>query len=105
MNFSINKIILFKASNTFDAFRPYENGVNASFGPVASDIGNKTYYFKIVNGFNQTVFESNDINHKWDGKIKNTSQMAPAGKYAYVITIKDSSKIVERKTGHVTLRK
>lgn len=88
-----------------NAFKPNGDGINDSFGPVTNDIGNKSYYFKIVNGFGQLVFESSDINIQWDGKIKNTSEIATAGKYAWEIIIKDSEKVVEHKKGYVTLQR
>ncbi len=88
-----------------NAFRPNGDGINDTFGPVTNDIGNKEFYFRIVNGLGQTVFESHNINHHWDGKIKNTGMAAKTGKYAWEILIKDSGKIIEHKTGYVTLQK
>jgi len=87
------------------AFTPYEIGENSKFGPITKDFEGKSIYFIVVNDHGKIVFESNDINYHWDGKIKGTSEMAESGKYSWEYIIIDANGNTKSKKGYVYLLK
>jgi gliding motility-associated-like protein len=67
-----------------NAFTPNNDGINDCFGVAHwGEVDN--FNFKIFNRWGQTVFETNDSRHCWNGKYK-TGQLAETGTYAYLIT-------------------
>jgi PKD repeat protein len=84
-----------------NAFRP--DGVNDSFGPGVADFLRYNYNFIIYNKFDQVVFESNDVNIKWNGRIMNSHQNAEKGKYFWKIFGKDNFGNPYEQKGEVTL--
>jgi hypothetical protein len=60
-------------------FKP--DGVTSVYGPVGIIDPLKKYEFSIYNHVGERVFETKDLNIKWDGKIKGKD--APAGVYVY----------------------
>jgi len=51
----------------------------------------------------QLVFETNDANIKWDGKIQGTNKMCDRGVYTYLVVAKDKYGNVDKRKGPVTL--
>jgi len=62
-------------------FTPNGDGKNEKFGPVAQDI--RDYQFRIYNRWGELLFETNDFEKGWHGKIDN--EMASSGVYFYTI--------------------
>jgi gliding motility-associated-like protein len=60
-----------------NAFTPNNDGINDIFKPEEQDI--LAYSMSLYNRWGQKVFETNNINQGWDGKIKGAP--APAGVY------------------------
>ncbi len=87
------------------AFTPYEIGENSKFGPITKDFEGKSIYFKVVNSHGKIVFESNNINYHWDGKIKGTSEMAEPGKYSWEYITRDANGDTKADKGYVRLLK
>ena len=86
-----------------NTFTPDGNEFNQTFGPVIFDKNLINYFnLKIYNRWGQTVWESNDINSKWDGYYK--GKLCQDGVYNWTVEIglsKNSKKITNR--GHLTI--
>lgn len=84
-----------------NAFSPNNDGINDYFGPVT--FGNPLEYrFIITNRYGEILFESFNIDHRWDGTTRN-GKPVDAGIYFYQVTGKcyDGSPIYFK--GDVTL--
>ena len=67
-----------------NAFSPNQDGYNDVFLPnVSSVCGIQSYQIRIFNRWGGLVFESNNIQQGWDGKVKGSP--APQGAYFYTI--------------------
>ncbi len=82
-----------------NAFTPDSDGKNEVFRGYGSDIN--TYHMRIFNRLGDLVFESNDIDYPWDGKIK--GHPAKADVYVYEFIVTDFNGNPYEHTGHVTL--
>ena len=64
-----------------NAFTPDGDGLNDTFGAVGEGISE--YHLVVFNRWGEVVFESLDVNTKWDGYV--ASEKAPAGAYSYQV--------------------
>ena len=96
-----NGIINIWIPNTFS---PNGDGLNEIFKAEASTVI-EDFQLYIYNRWGQQIFESKDINIGWDGKYLG-NEVQP-GVYTWTLTYqaKKHSKIVNRKSGYVTLIK
>jgi gliding motility-associated-like protein len=88
-----------------NAFSPNGDGKDDYFGPVGSDMNPDGYYFMIYNKTGKVVFETNNLNQKWDGKIKGTNTDAQPDMYFWKIKMKDKNGNYQERSGYVTLLK
>jgi gliding motility-associated-like protein len=63
-----------------NSFSPNGDGVNDKFFAIANQV--EFIEMQIFNRWGQLVFQSNDINSKWDGRFKDTIEL---GLYVYWI--------------------
>jgi gliding motility-associated-like protein len=56
---------------------------------------------QIFNRWGEAVFETNDVERYWDGRLNNTD--APQGVYAYIVTITDIYNFPHNLNGYVCL--
>lgn len=82
-----------------NAFTPNNDGLNDVFGAVGEGI--KDYHLIIYNRWGEKVFESNDVNNKWDGKYKGES--VELGTYSYSLEAKSERQKNYHKSGTVTV--
>ncbi len=82
------------------AFTPNNDGVNDQFGLVS--IGLIEFNFmQIFNRWGEMVFESRDLDSRWDGRMN--GKEAPADVYVYIIEfVKPDGEVIQLK-GDVTL--
>ena len=82
-----------------DAFTPNGDGVNDSFGVSGENI----WKFKMLvyNSWGELVFQTDDVNKRWDGKFKGVTM--PNNVYIYEVTAFDYKGRAEFKNGNVTL--
>jgi gliding motility-associated-like protein len=64
-----------------NTFTPNGDGLNDQFGAVGRGI--KTYSLKVYNRWGEVVFETDDINAKWDGRYK--GELVPSGVFVYQV--------------------
>ncbi len=84
------------------AFSPDGDGVNEVFRIYGHGINVETFNMKIYDRWGEIVFETNDINLGWDGRIKN-GQIAPVGTYTWIVRFKDEQNIVHEEYGKVNI--
>ncbi len=82
-----------------NAFCP--KGLNKEFKPVSIFVSNRKFLMQIYNRFGQIIFETDNPDVGWDGKLNN--EYVQSGVYVYFISyIKPDSEVVHRK-GHVSV--
>jgi len=82
------------------AFSPNNDGKNELFrAKVQDDISE--YRMAVYGRWGQLIFESNNPDHGWDGKLQGTD--LPAGSYTWVITYKDRKQQHMQQQGSVLL--
>ncbi len=86
-----------------NAFTPNTNGINSEFGPIGEDMDFESYQLIIVDGTGKTVFSSNNIDYKWNGKINNVGENAKPGYYLWEIKTLDEYGNIQTKKGRVNL--
>lgn len=82
-----------------DAFTPDGDGLNDVFRAKGNDIHD--FSMRIHSRSGNLIFESNDINQGWDGRINGS--VAETGIYFYTISFVDSMNKKHNLSGHVTL--
>lgn len=87
-----------------NAFSPDGDGRNDDFGPGETELLDYIYTFVIYSKSGQIVFESNDVQNKWNGTKKN-GQPAEKDKYFWKIVGKDKYGNPFEQSGDVTLIK
>lgn len=83
-------------------FSPNGDMVNDDFKPMGLNF--KDYELVIYDGKSNEIFRSKDIDHKWDGKLKDGS-LAPSGVYACVISVKDLNNVEHPYRGQLLLKR
>ena len=85
-----------------NSFTPNADGLNDNFGISGEGIGK--FSMKIYNNWGELVFETNDINQKWDGSFH--GKPAEEGVYVYMVSAKGINNVGSSyKNGTVTLLK
>lgn len=84
-----------------NAFTPNEDGTNEVFRPIIYDV--TEYEFLIFNRWGEVIFETNDREAGWDGRIN--GKLAPDGVYLWRIKFRNHKSIMEEHTGHFSLIK
>ena len=80
------------------AFTPNNDGYNDTFGPNGFRMEKyKSYLFQVYNKWGEIIFETTDVNEKWDGSGANT------GVYSWVLILTDELEEIRKRNGRVTL--
>lgn len=82
-------------------FSPNGDNDNSLFKITA--IGYENYHLEIYDRWGIKVFESNDANLHWNGKIDNTKQDVPDGTYYHILSIRKQMGIEEKHKGFLML--
>ncbi len=80
-----------------NAFTPENGGINSQFGPIGENMDFEVYNFRIVDSAGILVFESNQVDLMWNGKINNI------GTYMWEIKTIDEFGNSQIKKGSVKL--
>ncbi len=86
-----------------NAFMPNSNGVNSSFGPIGENLDFVSYKLVIVDGNGNTVFDSDNPEFMWNGRINNIGEEVRPGYYLWEIKTLDKFGNVQTKKGRVNL--
>ncbi|MGB3524356.1 MAG: gliding motility-associated C-terminal domain-containing protein, partial [Flavobacteriales bacterium] len=88
---------------TANAFTPDGDGINDEFAPVVMGLDPNDYHFIIVDRWGKEVYNTEDMNAKWDGNFSNGNP-APIGVYVWKLTGQDMVANTRfEHIGHVTL--
>lgn len=88
-----------------NAFTPDNDDHNQLFLTSGYGISEKDFTLYIFNRWGDLIFESHDMNHGWDGSIKQDGTKAQDDVYTWVVYFRDISEIKHRREGHVSLLK
>ena len=83
-----------------NAFTPNREEPNELFFPVFT-CPLKKYHLQIFNRWGQIIFESQDVNQKWDGTSKGKS--IPIGTYPYLLNYETEFDHPKQISGHINL--
>jgi len=100
-----SKDIYVKESITFyapNAFTPDRDGNNEEFLVKGTGILNSTFNMIIYDRWGKQVFQSNDVEKGWNGKINETTVADPAV-YTWVVTYRDIDRKYHKYTGSLVL--
>lgn len=86
-----------------NAFSPDGDGLNDMF--IGKGIGIATYSMLIHDRWGNKIYETNDINKPWDGKVQSKTDMVQDDVYLYMITVVDVLGETYVYRGSVTLLK
>ena len=64
-------------------FSPNNDGINDHFQPIYYDL--QSIECSIFNRNGELIYEWNELDGKWDGKIRNTNHIASPGTYYYIL--------------------
>jgi gliding motility-associated-like protein len=96
------KIIPFEIF-TPNAFRPSSDiPENRYFMPAGTGVDPEKFNIRIYNRWGNMIFESNNTNHKWDGKTRNGND-APMGTYLWIAEFYDLQGFGHTQNGEVLL--
>jgi trimeric autotransporter adhesin len=89
-----------------NAFSPNGDGINDLFYPVIQGVDELIYEMQIFNRRGKMVFQTFDINGKWDGGDLTNDFYDENQIYTWVIRVKDQYSVLKKEyTGHVMLVK
>ncbi|MFK7756989.1 MAG: gliding motility-associated C-terminal domain-containing protein [Flavobacteriales bacterium] len=77
------------------------NGINNRFGPVVSFADRDTYEMIIYNRWGQEIWQTNDLDIGWDGRVE--GNLLPEGNYMYYIGIRNGEGKLFEFRGPLTL--
>ena len=84
-----------------NAFTPNNDLLNDSISPKIT-FEPKEYHFLIYDRWGARVFETNNSNEAWDGKLPNGSY-ASSGVYIYYLKLTTKGDIIVEKRGTIVL--
>lgn len=82
-----------------NSFTPNGDGLNENFGAYSESV--KSFTMEVYDRWGELIFQSSDIDNRWDGKYK--GQTAPQGSYVYKISAKSITGKQITKKGSVNL--
>jgi len=85
------------------AFSPDGDGINDFFGAVGENITPTGFGLCIYDRWGEVIFESSDIDNKWDGKAKNGMKTVQIGVYTYTCNFIDVYGVAREYAGTVTV--
>lgn len=85
------------------AFTPNNDGLNDDFGPVFSSISLEKFRFSVFDRWGNVVFQTSDMNERWDGKMKNGSKPAPGDVFVWKVAYKAAKENEREEMGDVTV--
>ena len=84
-----------------NAFTPNSDGKNDGFGLIGTGIHPEGFEMIIFNRWGEEVFYTNDLEARWDGRMK--GKAVQDGVYAYRIKFKTIDKKEQVVLGHVSI--
>lgn len=86
-----------------NAFIPSSDNINSYFGPIGENLTFEVYKMIIADQNGRKVFESDNVDNKWNGKLNNIGENLKEGIYLWEIYTIDALGESEIKKGRVNL--
>lgn len=103
---SISKVLKVNMGNTFylpTAFTPNGNSANAVFKPLGLIPGISNYEFRIYSRWGQLLFQTQNLEDAWNGKINNQGKDCEQGVYTFQLVFQSAAGKTITKQGTVML--
>jgi gliding motility-associated-like protein len=90
-----------------NAFTPNANGLNDVFLPVISGYERASYHLRIFDRWGNLIFESDNVQTGWDGKVQdgNSNRTCQIDTYVWVINVNEWNGVEHQYRGHVNIIK
>jgi gliding motility-associated-like protein len=88
-----------------NAFSPNGDGLNDEFIIKGHDFDWSSFQMIIFDRWGSPVYESQDYQQGWNGRIQNSGDLCPTANYVFVIKVKDKDGIIETFRGNIMLVK
>ena len=85
------------------SFSPDNDGINDYFMVFGNGIDKNYFHLYIYDRWGEIIFDTEDLNDSWDGRISGTSKVAPIGAYTWLVQYRDLQNIQHEETGAVTI--
>ncbi|MFH2142092.1 MAG: PKD domain-containing protein, partial [Bacteroidota bacterium] len=85
------------------AFSPDNDLVNDEFFIIGHGIDENKFQLLIYDRWGEVIFDTEDVNGKWNGKAKNGNKKCETGTYIWVAIFKDMQGIERQESGAVTI--
>ncbi|MHC1707938.1 MAG: PKD domain-containing protein [Bacteroidales bacterium] len=72
-----------------NAFSPDGDHLNDEFGPIGTYLDPDDYLMMIYNRWGEEIFRTTDLSKPWDGRVKETNDVAPVDVYVYFLRVKE----------------
>jgi gliding motility-associated-like protein len=87
-----------------NSFSPNGDGLNDYFMPKALENGNFNFELKILDRNGNVVYQTNDSNKPWNGRVNNTGELFNNGTpFIWIVTINSEDGNVKRFTGTINI--
>ena len=87
-----------------NSFTPNGDGYNDYFGPEGTDLNPDDYILKIYDRWGKLIFETSDLNNRWNGADASGDFYVPTGAYVYYLVVRSKSTYQKKEfNGSVTL--
>ncbi|MFH2095204.1 MAG: PKD domain-containing protein, partial [Bacteroidota bacterium] len=88
-----------------NAFTPDYDGINEQFMIKGNGIDPRNFNMKIYDRWGELIFETDDINEGWDGRVNGIMSTFFPCVYTWLVTYRDLKGVLHEKAGAVTLLK
>jgi gliding motility-associated-like protein len=87
-----------------NSFSPNSDGLNDYFMPKALENGNFNFELKILDRNGNIVYQTNDSNKPWNGRVNNTGELFNNGTpFIWIVNINSEDGNVKRFTGTINI--
>ncbi|GAB4279444.1 MAG: hypothetical protein Kow0068_03440 [Marinilabiliales bacterium] len=84
------------------AFTPDYDGINDYFYVYGNGIDSRNFKLYIFDRWGEVIFETEDINEGWDGRVKN-GKIGKNGTYTWLVKYRDDKGIEHEESGAVSI--
>lgn len=101
----VNRVDITPQTTLFmpNAFSPNGDSDNDFFGPVGHVDGIRSYSIQVWDRWGERIFNTEDINHRWDGTVNNAGQQLPQGMYLYMVRYVEPRGQLRELAGQINL--
>ncbi len=100
-----NDIVVWATGQLYypNAFTPNNDGLNDVYYAKGRYFDWSTFEMYVYNRWGQVVYQSNDVNEGWNGRMKNTGAKCPQDVYSLLIRVRGGDGKLRRYNGSITI--